>query len=219
MEKYINSAKTERSIIKKINEKDPEDKYGIVRYKESFYYAGNFCMVFKPLGKSLYDFIKMNNYKGFPISMVQSFFRQILVSIGFMHSIGYTHTDLKPENILLEDESYYEVPSNNHERRRNKYYLPKCKKIRIIDFGGATKYNEYHSSIINTRQYRSPEVILQSIPWSEISDVWSIGCIISELITGELLFPTHDDVEHLAMMEKMSGTFPVDMIEKIPKES
>lgn len=65
-------------------------------------------MVFEPLGKSLYDFIKMNNYKGFPLKLLQSFFKQILKSIGFLHKIGYTHTDLKPENILLESQKYYE---------------------------------------------------------------------------------------------------------------
>lgn len=45
----------------------------------------------------------MNHYHGFPIKLVQSFFKQILHSIGFLHKIGYTHTDLKPENILLEE--------------------------------------------------------------------------------------------------------------------
>lgn len=123
----------------------------------------------------------MNSFKGFPIKLVQSFFRQILRSIGFLHRIGYTHTDLKPENILLETRTYYESQQNIYQ---TKYYLPRRDDIRIIDFGGATKYDEYHSSIINTRQYRSPEVILQCCKWNEISDVWSIGCIICELYTG-----------------------------------
>lgn len=156
-------------------------------------------MVFKPLGKSLYDFIKMNNFAGFPLRLVQSFFKQILRSIGFLHRIGFTHTDLKPENILLESQEYYETPFGQYSTK-NKYFLPNRDKIRIIDFGGATKYDEYHSSIINTRQYRSPEVILQCCKWDEISDVWSIACIICELYTGELFFPTHSDEEHLAMI-------------------
>ena len=73
-----------------------------MRYVESFDHYRNYCLVFKPLGKNLYDIIKSNNHRGFPINMVRSFFRQILRSIGFLHSIGYTHTDLKPENVLLE---------------------------------------------------------------------------------------------------------------------
>ena len=155
MDKYIDSARTERSIIKRINERDRDDEWGIVRYIESFYHHNHFCMVFKPLGKSLYDFIKMNSFKGFPLKLLQSFFKQILRSIGFLHKIGYTHTDLKPENILLEQQDYYETNYQDYPYR-NKYYLPCKDKVRIIDFGGATRYDEYHSTIINTRQYRSP---------------------------------------------------------------
>lgn len=105
----------------------------------------------------------MNNFKGFPIKYVQSFFKQILRSIGFLHKIGYTHTDLKPENILLENPDFEEVSSDQYQK--NKYYLPLRDKVRIIDFGGATRHDEYHSTIINTRQYRSPEVILQCCKW------------------------------------------------------
>jgi serine/threonine protein kinase len=61
-------------------------------------------LAFRPLGKSLYEVIKMNQYRGFSTGMVQSFFKQILHSIAFLHKIGYTHTDLKPENILLEQQ-------------------------------------------------------------------------------------------------------------------
>ena len=140
VQKYISSAKTERQILKNINERDPDDQYGIVRYKESFFHRGSYCLVFKPLGKSLYEFIKMNSYKGFPISMVQAFFKQILHSIGFLHRIGYTHTDLKPENILLESEKFYKTKYEDFPYP-DRYYLPNSTKIRIIDFGGATKYD------------------------------------------------------------------------------
>lgn len=66
-------------------------------------------MVFRPLGQSLYDFLKMNKFQGFSHKLTQSFFKQILKSVGFLHKIGYTHTDLKPENILLEKPDFYEV--------------------------------------------------------------------------------------------------------------
>jgi dual-specificity kinase len=88
-------------------------------------------------------------------------------------------------------------------------------EIRVIDFGGSTFDHDYHSSIINTRQYRAPEVILGSsqveLGWNCMSDMWSLGCILAELYTGELLFPTHKDSEHLAMMRKMLGRFPTWM--------
>jgi serine/threonine protein kinase len=78
----------------------------------------------------------------------------------------------------------------------------------VIDFGGATYDWEHKSSIINTRQYRAPEVIL-GLGWSTPSDVWSLGCILMELYMGELLFQTHDNAEHLALMEAILGPFPI----------
>ena len=150
----------------------------------------------------MYNVIKMNDYRGFPMNLVQSFFRQILRTIGFIHNEGYTHTDLKPENVLLETNSFRreKYPSKGEESEWIE--LPEDDRIRIIDFGGATAEKEHHSRIINTRQYRSPEVIMGCCQWDHVSDVWSIGCIIIELYTGDLYFSTHNDVEHLKMIEK-----------------
>merc|ERR1712037_690242 len=69
-----------------------------------------------------------------------------------------------------------------------------------------------HSSVINTRQYRAPEVIL-ALGWGERSDLWSTGCILMELYSGELLFRTHESVEHLALMERTIEPLPPRMLE------
>jgi len=81
-------------------------------------------------------------------------------------------------------------------------------QVKIIDFGGATYANESHNSIINTRQYRAPEVILECCDWNERSDIWSIVCILIEMYTGELFYETREDVEHLAMIERQCGPIP-----------
>lgn len=60
VEKYIESAKIEKEILKQINRRDERDEEGIVRYKQSFYHFHHFCMVFQPLGLSLYELIKKN---------------------------------------------------------------------------------------------------------------------------------------------------------------
>lgn len=121
------------------------------------------------------------------------------------------------EKIKKEEEYYKKEFSNNRKSNGETncanlgvyYKVPQCLDIKIIDFGGATYFNEANDSIINTRQYRSPEVILGCCKWDEKSDVWSIGCILAELYTGELLFPTHDDREHLAMIQKINKSlFP-----------
>ena len=67
------------------------------------------CLVFEPLGKSLYDFIKANRYRGFEISQVKEIGFQSLKALEFLHSIKLTHTDLKPENILLKSNSQVDV--------------------------------------------------------------------------------------------------------------
>uniref|UniRef100_A0A7S0DTB8 Protein kinase domain-containing protein n=1 Tax=Amorphochlora amoebiformis TaxID=1561963 RepID=A0A7S0DTB8_9EUKA len=158
------------------------------------------CLNFEKLGKSLYDFLKANDYRGFKMRHIRSFGRQLLHAIKFCHGMKLVHTDLKPENILLEVSDY----TLEKWGSRKDYRVPVYDGIRLIDFGGATFEDDHHSRIINTRQYRSPEVIL-GLGWSYASDIWSIGCILAEFYTGDLLFKTHENMEHLALMEKIIG--------------
>ncbi|PSN57044.1 Serine/threonine-protein kinase Doa [Blattella germanica] len=85
--------------------------------------------------------------------------------------------------------------------------------VRLIDFGSATFDHEHHSTIVSTRHYRAPEVILE-LGWAQPCDVWSIGCIVFELYLGITLFQTHDNREHLAMMERILGPIPYRMARK-----
>ena len=64
VDRYVDAAKTEAEIIEKLNRSDPENQSHIVRLFEHFPLGHNYCLVFEKLGKSLYDVIKMNKYKG-----------------------------------------------------------------------------------------------------------------------------------------------------------
>ncbi|KAG5900029.1 hypothetical protein JTB14_009109 [Gonioctena quinquepunctata] len=103
---------------------------------------------------------------------------------------------------------YYELVYSSKKRRD----VRRVKKtdVRLIDFGSATFDHEHHSSIVSTRHYRAPEVILE-LGWSQPCDVWSIGCILFELYLGITLFQTHDNREHLAMMQRILGEIPARM--------
>lgn len=90
-------------------------------------------------------------------------------------------------------------------------------EIRLIDFGSATFEDEYHSSVVSTRHYRAPEIIL-GLGWSFPCDIWSIGCILVEFYTGDALFQTHDNLEHLAMMENVcDGRIDSHLVQSVNK--
>jgi len=74
-----------------------------------------------------------------------------------LHDNHIAHTDLKPENILFRD-STCDLHYNSHKRRDERQLLNS--EIRLIDFGSATFDNEHHSTVVSTRHYRAPEVVL-----------------------------------------------------------
>ena len=100
-------------------------------------------------------------------------------------------------------------------------YLKNC-KIFLTDFGSNMKICDLEDDEIQTRYYRAPEVIL-GVNYNEKIDIWSIGCMIYELYTGEILFdPDKDkdfsrDFHHLFLIEELCGEFPKNLIKKSPR--
>ncbi|XP_065353922.1 dual specificity protein kinase CLK2 isoform X4 [Cloeon dipterum] len=210
VEKYREAAKLEINALEKISEKDPSNRHLCVQLTQWFDYHGHICLGFEMLGLSVFDFLKDNQYQPYPMDQVQHIGYQLCYAVKFLHENRLTHTDLKPENILFVD-SDYEVTFNNKKKRDVRRV--KRTDVRLIDFGSATFDHEHHSTIVSTRHYRAPEVILE-LGWSQPCDVWSIGCILFELYLGITLFQTHDNREHLAMMERILGPIPYRMARK-----
>ncbi|KAG4155274.1 hypothetical protein ERO13_D03G101900v2 [Gossypium hirsutum] len=140
-----------------------------------------------------------------------------------MHDLNLIHTDLKPENILLVSPEYVKVPDYKGTLRspKDSYFrrLPKSSAIKVIDFGSTTYERPDQNYIVSTRHYRAPEVIL-GLGWSYACDIWSVGCILVELCTGEALFQTHENLEHLAMMERVLGPpLPQHMLKRVDRHA
>jgi dual-specificity kinase/CDC-like kinase len=209
VKRYYESALIEARIMRDINRRGCRGLSHCVVLLDAFTFRGHYCLVMESLGPSLYDFLKGHDYKPFPMVCIQDFAVQLLETLQFLHSFRLIHTDLKMENICLTDER--EVMYENQR-------VPQSTRIKIIDFGGACYDTDKKSSVVNTRQYRAPEVILGT-GWSMPSDMWSAGCILAELYQGELLFPTHDNVEHLALIERIIGLFPRQLLRKARKTS
>ncbi|XP_008418345.1 dual specificity protein kinase CLK4-like isoform X1 [Poecilia reticulata] len=213
IDRYREAAMSEVEVLKHLNTLDADRRYSCVHMLDWFDYHGHVCIAFELLGLSTYDFLKENNFQPFPVKQIRHMAYQIIRAVKFLHKNKLTHTDLKPENILLIDSDY--DMEYNREKRRDERTL-KNPDVKIVDFGNATYDHEHHTSVVSTRHYRAPEVILD-LGWNHSCDVWSIGCILIEYYLGTTLFQTHDSKEHLAMMERVLGPIPTNLLEKTKK--
>lgn len=156
--KYRDAAKIELEVLRVLNKSDAAGTTRCVILRDDFDYRGHICMVFDLLGISLFDFMKENGFRPFELKEVQHFAVQLLSALDFMHSKRLTHTDLKPENIMVD---FSEKFKSKLPGGKLKFVLKRT-DIHVIDFGSATFEDDHHTSIVSTRHYRAPEVILLS---------------------------------------------------------
>ncbi|KAK4362768.1 hypothetical protein RND71_018009 [Anisodus tanguticus] len=197
---YYQQALVEVSILTTLNKKyDPDDKHHIVRIYDYFVYRRHLCIAFELLDTNLYELIKLNHFRGLSLSIVQLFSKQILRGLALMKDAGIIHCDLKPENILL-------------------CTSVKPAEVKIIDFGSACMEDRTVYSYIQSRYYRSPEVLL-GYHYTTAIDMWSFGCIVAELFLGLPLFPGASEFDLLRRMIKILGGQPPDYILKDAKNT
>ena len=112
---------------------------------------------------------------------------QMMLSLKYLHSKGIAHRDIKPQNILVD---------------------PKTNKIKLCDFGSAKKLIQGQKSIsyICSRFYRAPELIFGATDYTYQIDVWSMGCVIAELILGRPMFPGATTSDELVEIIRILGT-------------
>ena len=105
--------------------------------------------------------------------------------------------------------------NEDHDPIPSKYKKYAFIETKLVDVGNACWIDKHFTDDIQTRQYRSPEVILKA-RYDETADIWSCACLIFELLTGDYLFEPHSgehfekDDDHLAQMWELTGDFPRD---------
>ncbi|KAF8909399.1 kinase-like domain-containing protein [Gymnopilus junonius] len=131
---------------------------------------------------------------------VQYFTYQVLRGMKYIHSAGVIHRDLKPGNLLVNAD---------------------C-ELKICDFGLSRGYNSspdenasHLTEYVATRWYRAPEIMLAYRCYDTAIDVWSIGCILAELLMGTPLFRGKDYVDQLNKIFGVLGTPDANIIRKI----
>ncbi|XP_010264630.1 PREDICTED: serine/threonine-protein kinase ppk15-like isoform X2 [Nelumbo nucifera] len=194
---FFDQSLDEIKLLKFVNKHDPIDEHHILRLYDYFYHQEHLFIVCELLQANLYEFQKFNQDSGgepyFTLHRIQIITRQCLEALEYLHHLGIIHCDLKPENILIKSYS-------------------RC-EIKIIDLGSSCFLTDNLCLYVQSRSYRAPEVIL-GLPYDQKIDIWSLGCVLAELCSGDVLFPNDALVMLLARMIEMLGPIDMEMLER-----
>ncbi|KAJ8258275.1 hypothetical protein COCON_G00172870 [Conger conger] len=191
--RFHRQAAEEIRILEHLRKQDKTGAMNVVHMLEHFTFRSHICMTFELLSMNLYELIKRNKFQGFSLPLVRKFALSILQCLDSLHKSRIIHCDLKPENILLKQQGR--------------------SGIKVIDFGSSCYEHQRVYTYIQSRFYRAPEVILGSRYGMPI-DMWSLGCILAELLTGYPLFPGEDEGDQLACVMELLGAPPQRLLEQ-----
>ncbi|XP_017116767.1 dual specificity tyrosine-phosphorylation-regulated kinase 2 isoform X2 [Drosophila elegans] len=189
--RFLNQAVVELNILDELREKDADGSHNVIHMLDYTYFRKHLCITFELMSLNLYELIKKNNYNGFSMSLIRRFCNSIVKCLRLLYKENIIHCDLKPENILLKQRG--------------------SSSIKVIDFGSSCYVDRKIYTYIQSRFYRSPEVIL-GLQYGTAIDMWSLGCILAELYTGFPLFPGENEVEQLACIMEVLGQPPKVLI-------
>eukprot|EP00128_Syssomonas_multiformis_P004999 Colp12_sorted_trinity150504_noHs@30720 len=134
-------------------------------------------------------------------NIVRLFVYQILRGLKYIHSAGVIHRDLKPSNIAVNNEDG---------------------SLKILDFGLARTYDSQMTGYVATRWYRAPEIMLSWRRYNHQADVWSVGCIMFELLSSgpgsRPLFQGTNHIDQLNKIVQIVGVPSDDFISNIQEE-
>ncbi|KAK6747140.1 hypothetical protein RB195_000391 [Necator americanus] len=145
------------------------------------------------MGSDLQNILKIQRLTN---DQIQSLIYQVLRGLKYIHSAGIVHRDLKPSNIAVNE----------------------IGEVKILDFGLARAADHEMTGYVATRWYRAPEIMLNWMHYTQTVDVWSVGCILAELVSGKPMFPGDDHIDQLTRIMGVVGTPSCDFLSKIQSE-
>jgi serine/threonine protein kinase len=167
----------------------------IVKLIEVIHTPQSLCLVFELLQHDLKHLLdtRRAHKQAFTIEQIKSVMYQILSGLAFCHDRKILHRDLKPQNLLLSSEGH----------------------VKLADFGLARGYgipvNAFSSEVV-TLWYRPPDILLGSTNYTTPIDIWSVGCIMAELILLFPLFPGKNNQDQIRRIFKVLGTPSMELL-------
>ena len=149
--------------------------------------CGNLFIVLEYVDHDLSGLLDMG-YE-FEVPVIKSIMWQLLDVLDHMHSKNYIHRDIKCSNLLID------------------YRM----KLKLADFGLSREMAEFdddceYTNKVITLWYRAPEILLGATKYGKGVDMWSVGCILAEILMGRPIFPAQNEVAEIARIWNIMGT-------------
>jgi serine/threonine protein kinase len=170
----------EVSILKELHHPN------IIELRDVINSPGKLTLVFEYADTDLKKYMDAHK-QGIPPSLIKSYAYQLIAGICYCHCHRIIHRDLKPQNLMVNRAGF----------------------LKLGDFGLARAFTiplrNYTHEVV-TLWYRAPEVLLGSQFYSLPIDIWSIGCIVAEMMLRKPLFPGDSEIDELFAIFKVLGT-------------
>jgi len=157
----------------------------VVNLRDYYWNKGELCIVFEYMDYDLWRLMTGPDV-AFTMFQIKCIIKQMLEGLQQCHSVGIMHRDIKPSNLLINTEG----------------------TLKLADFGLTTSFvgNSYFSNNVVSLYYRPPELLMGSHVYGPEIDMWSVGCILVEMITNNYLFAGSNETEQLDLIFRVFGT-------------
>lgn len=190
--RFRRQAQIEIDILNKLS-KEAHDNHTVVLL-DKLDFRNHVCLVFELHGQDLYSSISGRDFAGFTVRESAAAITNILQSLALLKRHRIVHSDLKPENVLVGGQSAKG-------------------EVVVIDLGSACYESQKIQTYVQSRYYRAPEIVIGHRSGCPI-DMWSVGCILFELITGRPLFHAKNERDLLLYQMEVFGIIPPHVLRK-----